>query len=189
MKMQDALAEELRLGQELARIGGWTPDWTIHLANRLVDIGDFAGANELLDSWIGKGWDKGDQEWAVQLLQGEIALAKGDLSQAVASIELANQLDYGSGITLEALGRAYHANGQYQESEAAFLEVINLMNLGYEPQESWVLTHYRLALLYEEMGEGKKSLDYLERFLELWGSGDEGLEGVEDARLRLQETN
>jgi len=186
MRIQDALAEELRLCQEIARIGGWSPNWTIHLAIRLVDVGDMAGANELLDFWLGKGWDQGDHEWAVQLLRGEIALAAGDPLQAVASMELADQLDKGSGLTLGALGRAYHANGQYEESEAAFLELIRLMPLGYEPQEPWVLAHYRLALLYEEMGESKKSQEYFERFLELWGSGDEGLEGVNDARQHLQ---
>lgn len=186
MGLQDELAEELRFGKEHVRINGWTPEWAVFLGIRLVDQGDIAGARELLDSWIEKAWDQGDHEWAVQLLRGEIALAEGNPTQAVVFMELSYQLSQESDLIQEALGRAYQAKGQHEQAEASFLEAIRLMRLGTEAQEPWVLAHYRLALLYEEMGDSKKSQEYFERFLEIWGSGDEGLEGVDDTRQRLQ---
>jgi len=186
MGMKASLAEELTMGQELVKNGGWGPAWAIFLAIRLVDSGDLPGARDLLQDWIDRGWNQGDLEWAVELLRGEIALAEGDPSKAVASLELADQLDQGHALIIETLGRAYYADGQYEKSGAAFLEAIRLKQLGYEAQEPWVLAHYNLGIVYEEMGEIENSRIYLEKFLELWGSGDEGLAGVEDARRRLQ---
>lgn len=183
--MDASLAQELALGQELAEEGGWSPEWTIHLAIRLLNTGDTLKARAWLDSWIESNMAKEDNEWAVELLRGEIALAEGNFSEAVISLELADQLYKTYGIIKEALGRAYHASGQLEQSVASFLEVIRLTQLGYESQEPWILAHYRLGLVLEEMGETDKSSFYLERFLELWGSGDEDLAGVADARKRL----
>ena len=121
----------------------------------------------------------------MELVRGELALAEGKPSQAVASLELAEQL-HNSSMVKEALARAYHANGQYELAEELFLEKIRLMQLGYECQEPWVLAHWRLGSLYQDMGKSEKALYYLGRFLELWGSGDEGLVGVEDARRLIQ---
>jgi len=105
---------------------------------------------------------------------------------AVASIKLAAQLYETNGLVKEALGRAYHADGQLEEAKKSFMETIRLMHLGSESQEPWVLAHYRLGLVFEELGDTENSRLYLEKFLELWGSGDEGLVGVADARRRLQ---
>jgi tetratricopeptide (TPR) repeat protein len=99
---------------------------------------------------------------------------------------LVDQLYQPQGIVKEALGRAYFAAGQLEKAEASFLEAIRLMHLGRESQEPWILAHYRLGLVYEALGDTENSRIYLEKFLDLWGSGDEGLVGVDDARLRLQ---
>lgn len=184
--MDASLARELALGQELAEEGGWSPDWTIHLAIRWLNTGDTLKARTWLDSWIENNIAQEHNEWAIELLQGEIALAEGNFSEAVTSLELADQLyktEYG--LIKEALGRAYHASGQLEQSVASFLEVIRLTQLGYESQEPWILAHYHLGLVLGEMGETDQSHVYLERFLELWGSGDEDLIGVADARRRL----
>ena len=183
--MQAELEEQLRLGQELAENGQWTPDWTGHLAIRQVDAGDITRAKEWINSWIANGWEEGEQEWAIELVKGEVAMAEGNLSEAVASLELADQLQR-SGLVKEALARAYYANGTYERAEEYFLEAIRLVQIGYECQEPWVLAHYRLGHLYREMDQQDKSLFYFSRFLELWESGDEGLVGVEDARQQLQ---
>jgi tetratricopeptide (TPR) repeat protein len=184
--MQAELEEQLRLGQELAETGQWTPDWTTLLAIRQADVGDIGSAKEWINTWEENGWAEGEQEWAVTLVQGEVALAEGNPSEAISSLELADQLRR-NGIIKEALARAYHANGQYEEAEKYFLETIRLMQLGYEAQEPWVLAHYHLGSLYQDMGEPEKSRFYLERFLEIWGSGDEGLVGVEAVRQLIEQ--
>jgi len=146
--MGASLARELALGQELAEEGGWSPEWTIHLAIRLLNTGDTLKARAWLDSWIENNMAKEDNEWAVELLRGEIAFAEGNFSEAVTSLELADQLcktEYG--LIKDALGRAYHASGQLEQSVASFQEVIRLTQLGYESQEPWILAHYRLGLV------------------------------------------
>lgn len=186
MGLKASVAKEIKMGQELAENGGWGPEWTIFLALRLVDISELQGARDMLENWINAGWNQGDQEWAIEYLRGELALAEGDPSKAVTSLELSKQLYHGHALSTEALGRAYHVNGQFEQSEACFLQTIRLFQIGYECQEPWVLAHYRLGILYEEMGKTEKSRVYLKRFLELWETGDKGLEGVEDTRKRLQ---
>jgi len=184
--MDASLAEELELGQELAETGGYAPLWTVYLATRLVHMGDIPRAMAWVDSWIESEKAMLGTEWATEILRGEIALTEGNFSEAVAYMELADQLSQGQGLIKEALGRAYYASGQLEQAEASFLETIRLMHLGNESQEPWVLAHYQLGILYEEMGETEKSRIYLEKFLDLWGAGDEGLIGVADARQRLQ---
>jgi hypothetical protein len=38
----------------------------------------------------------------------------------------------------------------------------------------------------QELGETERARTYLQRFLELWGTGDDDLESVADARERLE---
>ncbi len=186
MGMEASLDQELIQAQELCKGNIWYPRWTMHIPIRLVDKGDIAGARTWLDSLINSETKLTSTEWVTELVRGEIALAEGNTSEAVASLKLADKLRKAkTGYIKEALGRAYYADGQYEQAEALFKETIGLMQLGDASQEPWVLAHYRLALLLEEMGKTEESRIYLEKFLDLWGSGDEGLIGVADARRRL----
>lgn len=63
--------------------------------------------------------------------------------------------------------------------------MIDLLPLGSEYQEPWVLAHYRLGKLYDEAGNMDDAGYYFKKFLDLWGSGDKDLSGVEDARKIL----
>ncbi|UCG88555.1 MAG: tetratricopeptide repeat protein, partial [Gemmatimonadota bacterium] len=187
--MSAELAEQLTVGETLARQGGWGADWTIHLARHLVGAGDTRRAREWLDSWIRSGAEDGDLRWIVELVKGEITLAEGNPSDAVTALERADRSRLSpNGLVKEALGRAYHASGQLEQSAAAFQEAISLKQLGWEAQEPWVLAHYRLGIVLHEMGEAERARSYLERFLELWGSGDDDLIGLADARRRLAGT-
>jgi len=180
------LAEQLAVGQRLAREGGWGANWTIYQALHLVSAGDLQRAREWLNSWIQDGVAEGDLRWIVEYVRGEIALAEGNPADAVAALERADRSHrMGHGLIMEALGRAYQTNGRLEQSVAAFREAIKLKQLGWEPQESWVLAHYRLGVVLQEMGETEQARTYLDRFLELWGSGDDDLQGVADARSRL----
>jgi len=181
--MADQLAEQLDAGERMARENGWGPDWTMYLALNLVRAGEVERARAWLASWIQAGQDQGDNGWTVDLVRGEVALAEGHPTEAVEALERAARARWvTTGLVQEALGRAYHATGQLEQSVAAFEEAIRLKQLGWEPEEPWVLAHYRLGVVLEEMGETQRAREYFDQFIELWGSGDEGLPFVEDAR-------
>jgi len=158
------------------------------LALHLVEAGELPRARAWLDSWIQGGVAKGDHWWTIELVRGEIALAEGRTADAVIALETADRQPVWSrvGLVKDALGRAYWTNGQLAQSVAAFEEVIRVKQIGWEPQEAWVLAHYHLGVVFQEMGETERARTYLEQFIGLWGSGDDDLQGVADARMRLQ---
>jgi len=187
MGRDDLLAGELSIGQKLAEENGFSPDWIITLAILQAQSGDLESAREWLNKWSGSQDETGNYKWEIEFLRGEIAMEEGDFPESIVAFERAKQLNlFESGMMNEAVGRAYQANGEPEKAIEAYTRMIQMMPLGYEPQEPWVLTHYRLGLAFEETGDMQQARHYFTRFLELWGSGDEGLSGVDDARSRLR---
>jgi tetratricopeptide (TPR) repeat protein len=187
MGKYELMADELAVGQALAEEYGFSPLWVIYLAILQAQTGDLAHARGWLDRWTGSHQEAGDNAWRVEFLRGEIELAEGNPAGAIASVELADQIRiHENGEISESLGRAYMANGQPEKAVAPFTRTIELMQLGHETQEPWVLAHYRLGLVHEALGNKKEAKEYFTRFLDLWGSGDPGLAGVDDARSRVQ---
>ena len=186
MGRDDLLTDELSAGQKLAEENGISPSWVIHLTILQAQSGDLESARNWLNKWTGSQDEAGNDEWVAEFLRGEIALAEGNFPESIAAYERAKQLNlFEAGMMNEALGRAYLANDEPDRAIEAFTKMIQLMPLGYEPQEAWILAHYRLGLLFDESGDSEQAQYYFTRFLELWGSGDQGLPGVDDSRSRL----
>jgi tetratricopeptide (TPR) repeat protein len=183
----DDLRRELALAQELAETGGWDPGWVVHLARLQADAGDLEAARGWLNRWRQDGESEGPNQWALELVRGEILLADGQTAQAVAAIHLADQLTrVPGGLVKAALGRALLGAGRLEEASEALREAIRLRSLGLEGQESWVLSHYWLGRALADQGRPAEALPYLERFIELWGGGDPELQGVGEARALLE---
>jgi hypothetical protein len=57
--------------------------------------------------------------------------------------------------------------------------------LGWEVQEPWVLAHYELARLLDDLGDSAGALPLYRRLVELWRNGDTGLPVLQAVNRRL----
>ncbi len=117
---------------------------------------------------------------------GIVEEARGDLAEAIAAYEKANQQvgpDYGYEA---ALALAYLTAGNLGEAVAMFEKVLSR----YDPDRvtsspGCVKDHYDLARAYEKSGWTAKAIEQYREFLEIWKDADPGIPEVEDARQRL----
>ena len=166
---------------ELALDPFWGLAWGLHLAG----AGRVAEAQAALDGWIEAGFDEGAARWIVELLRGGLSLARGDPEEATGPLEVAVSL-HPDNITRPVLARAYHEAGRLGEAEATYLQVVEHVDLGWEAQEPWVLSHYWLGRVLEDQGRTDDAREAYRRFLETWSEADEGIPVVLDARRRLE---
>jgi DNA-binding winged helix-turn-helix (wHTH) protein/tetratricopeptide (TPR) repeat protein len=110
------------------------------------------------------------------VLQGEIALARGDKARAILLLGDADH-ENSTAYTVEGLARAYqqsgdipHAIGQYEKFLAK-----PALALSWEPQQRWLAAHYTLALDYLAIGDRVKARAALNPLLLLWKDGDPNL--------------
>ena len=139
--------------------------------------------------------DKQRLPFFCDLFQGEILLAEGSVSKAIAVLEKAspqgkptdikNVFSANIPFLKDVLARAYKEKG---EIDKAITEYERLITFDPRREERTLvnpLYYFRLAKLYEEKGEKAKAVAKYSRFLDLWKDADPGLPEVEDARKRL----
>lgn len=147
-------------------------------------IGSLDEARRVVGVLVERGAMAGRARALVEVARGEIALAEGAWADAVEALEAAVRLDR-TGVTLDAFARALEAAGRLERAADVYRELIDLRPLGLEPQDAWVLAHLRLGRVLTALGDDERARPHLERFLELWGEGDPGLQGVAEARALL----
>jgi len=164
-----------RLGTLYARAG------KVREAERIMDslkarLGDLLAASGIARS------NQTDQA-SFERLKGEVELAKGRIEEAMASFASVASLRE---LQLEdALALAYFKSGDIDKAIGAYQAFIEQDVLGGEAQESWVLAHYRLGMLFEKKGDRAEAAKCFGRFLEIWKDADPGMPEVADARHRL----
>ncbi|HKW56554.1 MAG TPA: protein kinase [Candidatus Acidoferrum sp.] len=124
-----------------------------------------------------------DQNSQLHRLEGEIALAQGNKTEALKSFNLAANEKAGA-LTLEPLARAYAAAGDRQQSITWYQKYVDMppVPLGWEPQQDWLEAHYRLAELYLAGGQKDKAVPLLEKLTTLWKDGNADLPLLQQAR-------
>ncbi|HYL61568.1 MAG TPA: protein kinase [Candidatus Methylomirabilis sp.] len=127
--------------------------------------------------------ENADQSSQFHRLEGEIALARGQKSQALTSFNLAQNEKSGD-MTTEPLARAYALAGDKDQSISWYEKYVNTSDapLGYEVQQDWLEAHYRLAELYLSSGQKDKATPLLEKLTTLWKDGDADLPILKQAR-------
>lgn len=153
--------------------------------------GQLKAAEELLDSATARSDGSIDDRAALEYLTGEVEVARGDPKLGLAHLEAAASLQ-GAGRTvriLSALAQARLAMGETEQAAALLEEAAGARgsDTSREDQEEWILAHYRLARLLQELGRTEDAQAAYERFLGLWSQADPELREVGEARSRLAE--
>jgi tetratricopeptide (TPR) repeat protein len=124
--------------------------------------------------------------------QGVVALARGNLPEAIRSLEEAKKRAT-TGSRLQALSElalVYDRAGDKEAAITAFEAYLErpwaTRILGDHMKRAYFLE--RLAQLYDEQGDLGNAALYYARFVELWANADEDLQPrVRDAQARLEE--
>jgi tetratricopeptide (TPR) repeat protein len=120
----------------------------------------------------------------VELLKGEVELARSRSSHATETLEVAYRLSP-SAATVEALAYAYGKIGNPAEAARRYQELAEKANNGNESQEDLILARYHLAGIFLQTGDHPKARRYYEEFLAIWKDGDPDLLAIVDARKQL----
>ncbi len=119
----------------------------------------------------------------MRLLEGELALAKGETETSVERLLLADR-EQSSPETVASLARALDIGGRRPQAIELCEKLIasGAAALGWEPQQPWIISHLRLAEIYLDQGERQRASKVLRPIIELWQQADQDLPLT--ARLR-----
>jgi len=124
-----------------------------------------------------------EQRGYLQLLQGEIALAKGDTDKAIGLFTLSNT-EHQTAFTVEALANAYQKSGKTNDAIAWYEKFVSIPNesIAWEPQQPWLAAHRALAADYLAKGDREKAKQTIGRLLDLWKDADTNLSLLKQAK-------
>jgi eukaryotic-like serine/threonine-protein kinase len=186
-------AAELANANRIISQASLDPGFIESLAKTYARLGKTKEASELLKSMSLQAknltalssvnrTDAADQA-AINLVKGEIALARGKGDEALECFELSRQLDSRDAGIIESLAFAYRKLGRLQEAAAKYQEIGTTIPLGSEAQEHYVLARYELAKIYQELGDTQKVRKSLESFFEIWKDADSDIPVLRDAKV------
>ena len=114
-----------------------------------------------------------EQSGYLHLLQGEIALARGQADKAIELFTLSNT-ENSTPFSVEALARAYQQAGKTDDAIAWYETLMGLRYraLGWEPQQLWLAAHATLAADYAAKGDREKAKQTIGQLLDLWKDAD-----------------
>jgi tetratricopeptide (TPR) repeat protein/tRNA A-37 threonylcarbamoyl transferase component Bud32 len=125
----------------------------------------------------------------LQFARGCLAFVRGDLKTARRLLEpLAENTDVSH--RFHVLARLYEAHSKWPEAAARYEAVINNPNLIATVWPAlWNLDRFRLAQVYERLGDTARARALYERFADEWKDGDADIPELVTARQRLAALN
>lgn len=178
--------EELRAVRELASDPSTAPSWLAYAGKQHARMGLAPEAEVILRDAISRSDESVEADRAaVALLKGEVAMAKGDSQEALNHFETAYALRENT-YYLESLAFGLYQAGSLDAALDRYLTLLAQPEIGWEVQEFWILSHYRLGQIYEELGDVPNARKYHEAFLEIWSEGDPDLIALKEARERVE---
>jgi DNA-binding winged helix-turn-helix (wHTH) protein/tetratricopeptide (TPR) repeat protein len=125
-----------------------------------------------------------EQMGYLHLLQGEIALAKGQADKAIELFTLSNT-EKSTAFSVEALASAYQQAGKTNDAITWYDKFLTQRDdsIGWEPQQLWLAAHCTLAADYLAKGDREKAKQNLSQLLNLWKEADPGLPLLKQAKL------
>jgi tetratricopeptide (TPR) repeat protein len=177
--------QELTKALEIRRRANIGPWWLLLAAKIYARMGMTAEAEAVFEEISSQINEENRNDRAiVNVLQGEIALTKGNTAEAVELFERAYLLREDIYV-LESAANAYYQIKDLDKAVEKYSGIISNVDLGWEAQDCWILAHYQLGKIYEEKGDVEKAIQYYQKFLSLWKDADPGTAKVKDARRRL----
>lgn len=178
--------EELATALEIRKRSNIGPWWLQLAAKIYARMGMPAEAEALFEEVSSQVNEENRTDRAtMNLLQGEIALARGKAAEAVEYMERAYLLREDIYV-LESVAYAYAQMRDLDKAVEKYSGIIGNVDLGWESQDCWVQAHYQLGKIYTENEEPEKALRHLERFVELWKDGEPDLPALKDARIKIK---
>jgi len=120
---------------------------------------------------------------SISEVKGEIAMANGNLTEAIEHFELMISLE--ARYPRESLAVAYHRSGRLKDAAGEYEEIIAKMRLSGRGIEYWILAHYELAGIYKELGNTQKAKEYYGKFLSIWSEADPDIPILNRAKSEL----
>jgi tetratricopeptide (TPR) repeat protein/predicted Ser/Thr protein kinase len=116
-------------------------------------------------------------------LAGEVELAMRNYDRAL--VRFARAETYSEGIVPEAVAYCYRSRGDLAHAVESYEALRSEKVLGNEAQQDWILAHYHLGKLCEQVGDRVKAIEAYEALLDIWKEADADLVAASDARQRL----
>jgi serine/threonine protein kinase/tetratricopeptide (TPR) repeat protein len=181
-----AMREQLDAVYKIFKSSYIEPGFLLYAGRTLLRGGDIARASEMLDSITRRAnpsnnWDQAD----VSQMRGELALRRGQTDSAVALFNLAYK-EQASGVRLASLAEGLERAKDYKGAIDTYRQVERERDVGWEAQETYALSEYRIGRLYETLGDVASAIKAYEAFLDSWKQADPDLRSVKDAKARLE---
>jgi tetratricopeptide (TPR) repeat protein len=113
-------------------------------------------------------------EATAYLLRGEVALARGLLTEALNAFEMAHRMRPNSE-SLEARATVYLRLRRQADAESALSGLIARRELGRETQHDWLMAHLRLAALHEAAGRHAEAAKACAALQSIWSGAESDL--------------
>jgi serine/threonine protein kinase/Tfp pilus assembly protein PilF len=125
-------------------------------------------------------------------LNGEIARAGGDISQAIEDFETVLSLlpaqHLKSDIHIlffDSLASAYLEKQDLKKAQKEYEKILTLTTGRLRWGDKYSLAYYHLGKIHQVMGDEEKSREYYNEFLELWGDANPNLNEILDAKEQI----
>ncbi len=170
--------------RELDRAAQWLEslkepqDWLyMRIGALYARAGSIASAERILRRVEGRVDRKSARDSSLlNILEGEVALARGDHRRAVESMLLADRTA-GTPETLASLANACDRAGDTRQAIENYGKLIAQASpaLGWEPQQAWIAAQVRLAEIYSSMGDNVRAAASLDSLARQWANADHDL--------------
>lgn len=120
----------------------------------------------------------------IAFARGCLALARGEPERTRATLEPLARTTEVPGYH-HVLGRAYEALGMWRAAAAEYEDVLERFYFYRMKAAIWTLDKFRLAQIYERLGDSMRARQWYERFLADWKDADPDIPELKQARERL----
>jgi tetratricopeptide (TPR) repeat protein len=146
------------------------------------------GEAERILIWVRDNTDRKSSKQArdEDRLEGEVALATGNVARAIVLLAQADQ-ESSSPLTVESLARAYDRAGRHEEAISQYESLLKRFgeSIGWEAQQPWLAAHIALAEDYAARGDVEAASVTAKELLRIWKDADAGLPLLQKAHAIL----